>query len=195
MYEIYLIESNDYWYVGSTAIGVKRRFQEHLRGSRSGAELLRTKIRELGSDQFTVTILEGHLSERVEAERRWYDWYLANDSRQTLNGRRPCTWGGWPKGKRHTPETIAKMKELAQGHLVTDATRAKISEAQRQIPHVGRSHTAEAKQKMSNAKKGKPLGPFTQDHKDRISAGLKGHSVSPETRAKISASMRARRLK
>lgn len=191
--QIYLIESEDYWYVGSTSVGIQKRFRQHQNGY-GDAHLLYDAMQS-SSGTFTISLLEEVL-DRVEGERRWYDWYRANDSRRTLNGRRPCSWdGGW-KGKRHSMATRSKMSDSARGHTVADASRQKISEASKgNKKWVGKTHTEASKRKISQSKKGKPIGPFTQEHKDRISAGLRGHVVSADTRAKISASMRARRAK
>jgi len=79
------------------------------------------------------------------------------------------------KGKKHTPETRAKMSEAHKGRLSpmkgrrhTPETRAKISEA-----HKGKKHTPETRAKISEALKGR-LSP------------MKGRRHTPETRAKMS---------
>jgi group I intron endonuclease len=160
-YEIYLLTAPGYWYVGSTTIGARNRFKLHASGQ-GHAPILKAKIQELGWEAFSSTILEQDNGDPIEAEQRWYDWYLANDSRQTLNGKRPGSWGSGMKGKTHSPEA-----------------RAKVSKAQQQIPHVGRPHTAEAKAKMSAARKGQV--PWN-----------KGRPHTAATRTKISASKKRR---
>lgn len=50
----------------------------------------------------------------------------------------------------------------------------------------GMKHSEETKRKWSMAKKGKKLGSYSEDHRYKISQGLKGRVVSLETRQKIS---------
>jgi len=172
-YEIYLLTAPGYWYVGSTTIGTQHRFARHLAGH-SNAPILWKKIQELGSDAFSVITLEGERGDPIEAEQRWYDWYLANDPRQTLNGKRPDGWDNSMRGKLHTPETKAKMSASHRGHPVSPETRAKMQKANR-----GKTVTSETRAKISAAKKGQV--PWN-----------KGKTHSPETRAKISASTMGR---
>jgi len=137
--------------------GAHGRFAKHLSGH-GRAPLLAAKIQELGSDAFKQIILEQDHGDPIEAEQRWYDWYLTNDPRQTLNGRRPGSWDGygagrtpWNKGQPRSPETLAKMSATKKGHSTSPETRRKLSEARQ-----GQQHTSETKAKISTAHKGKP---------------------------------------
>jgi hypothetical protein len=149
-FEIYLIATPHYWYVGSTTIGSNKRFERHMAGQ-SNAPILWKKIQTLGSDAFHLTVLEQGRGDPIEAERRWYDWYIANDSRQTLNGKRPNTWG------------VA----------MTPAVREKIAEA-----HRGTKHSMRSRHRMRDAHLGKPL---SAEHIARISEGHKAVAVKEHT--------------
>ena len=84
------------------------------------------------------------------------------------------------------------------GFIMPAEARAKMSAKAKGRPGVksmlGRKHTPETKQKMREAKLGKPpnnMGkkyskkPFTEEHCLRLSQSNKGRVVSPETRAKL----------
>jgi hypothetical protein len=178
--EIYLIDSSDYWYVGSTTRGCERRFKEHIAGY-DPYSLVQAKIQELGAEAFSFTVVEVTEENPIEVEQRWYDWYLANDPRQTLNGRRPGLWDGWNRGKSPSLTTRAKQSIAMTG---------------KPGPRKGKTLSAETRAKISASLTGK-----TQSNETRAkrSAALKGHSYqgvqhhTEETKAKISASLRARR--
>ena len=105
-------------------------------------------------------------------------------STQELQGRTPET----PKprgfeGRRHTPETKAKMSEARKGKnhpnygkKLSPETKAKMSEAKKgkNHPNYGKKLSPETKAKMSAAQKGKKHPNY-------------GKKLSPETKAKMSA--------
>lgn len=107
-YEIYVVESADHWYVGSTTRGFERRFRMHMAGY-GGAPLLRQRVGALGERAFSVRRLESSVGDPMPAEQAWYDWHLANDSRSSLNTRRP---GAFPA---HTDVTRAKISAAKSG--------------------------------------------------------------------------------
>lgn len=170
-YEIYVIESGDYWYVGSTTRGAQKRRQEHYRGH-GRAPLLAAKIQELGSAAFQQTVLEQDHGDPIEGEQRWYDWYLANDSRQTLNGKRPDSWDGSRRGTHHTPEARAKMSASSLG---------------KPSPNKGKSTPAATRAKISASLRGQPSAnkgvPKTPEHRAKLSAAMQGKTWSSARRA------------
>lgn len=115
------------------------------------------------------------------------------------------------KGKTHTEEARAKIREARAKQTFSDETKAKISESGK-----GRQVSAETRQKISDAQKGKPRWDeegrammsatrkgrkhteetkakmkgrkLSEDQKAKLIARNTGRVVSPETRAKISAS-------
>ena len=77
---------------------------------------------------------------------------------------------GWV-GRKHSAESIAKMRESSKGPL-SEEHKKSLSEAGK-----GRVHSDETKQKMSESmqgKKNKTGYKLSQEQKDRISAGRKG---------------------
>lgn len=190
-YSIYLIHNEDYWYVGSTIVDAKKRYQQHMSGRNSGAPRLQEKIRELGAEGFSFMVLEyadGDHEQRIAAERKWYDHLMEKDCRQTLNGKPP---GGWVA---HTPEIDAKISASNMGHPNhftsghTEKSKAKIGAGRR-----GQRHTAEANAKNRAAHLGKVASPETKAKMSTTRKGRtpwnKGIPATPEHRAKISAGL------
>jgi hypothetical protein len=165
-YEIYLITGPECWYVGSTTVGAQKRFERHMTG-KGGAPRLKAKVAELGPEAFQQIIIEEDFGDPIEAEQRWYDWYLANDLRQTLNAKRPDSWDGFSRGKSLTPQHRRHISEANMGRVPTPETRIRLSEG-----HKGISPSSDTKAKLSAANKGK---------KNAL-----GHKQSNEHRAKSS---------
>ena len=103
------------------------------------------------------------------------------------------------EGRRHTPETKAKLSEAMKGEKnpnygkkLSPEHRAKLSEANKgdKNSSYGKKHTPEARAKMSEANKGKKHTPET---KAKLSAAHKGKKLSPETRAKMSEAQKGRK--
>lgn len=182
-YEIYLITAPGYWYVGSTRIGAARRLAVHRRGA-GGAKYLYAKMDELGVGAFGQTVVESSEGDQIEAEQRWYDFYIGHDSRQTLNGKRPGGWDGhdaW-SGRERSAETRAKISASLTGRERSAEHCAKISAGK-----TGKVHgppSEETKAKMSAAHKGRKRSPETCA---KIGAAHKGKVITPEQRAKMSA--------
>jgi len=63
---------------------------------------------------------------------------------------------GRPKGSRQSPETRAKISAGLRNRPVSEATRRKLSES-----NTGKSHTVEARDKMSEYWSGRPRNPET----------------------------------
>ena len=91
-------------------------------------------------------------------------------ARQTFLGREP-----WNKGKTNviSEETRQKMGEAKRGNKV----------------NLGRHHSEEAKQKISEGHKDIKL---SAEHKQKLSEGHKGKKLSEEAKQKISESMKGR---
>ena len=56
-FEVYLISSGQYWYVGSTSRGMELRVAEHKQNRNSNAPRLTAMIATLGPDAFTAECL------------------------------------------------------------------------------------------------------------------------------------------
>ncbi len=74
----------------------------------------------------------------------------------------------WPRGKRHTPETRAKMSAAKKGKPGN---------------WLGKSHTPETRAKISAAKKGKKGTPHTPETRAKISAAHLRRSVIRQSAA------------
>ena len=88
-------------------------------------------------------------------------------------------------GKKHTAESIAKMSASKTGTKHTAETKAKLSAITSAMPQAQRD-------KLAAAQRGRKCGPHSPESIAKMSAAKIGHSVSPETRAKISATLIAR---
>lgn len=91
------------------------------------------------------------------------------------------------KGKKNTPEQIAKTAAANRGRKRTPETRARMSAAQK-----GRKHSLETRMKISQSKMGHPV---TLETRIKISLGNKGKIVREETREKLRQPRKKRKLK
>jgi group I intron endonuclease len=80
------------------------------------------------------------------------------------------------------------------GHRHSDASRAKMSASRPKdfSPIKGRRHSEETKRLISQNRKGKTSGPFTDERRRKISKAGRGRAVTAEHRAKISATLTGR---
>ena len=126
---------------------------------------------------------------------------IESSSATSLEVQSPSDWepkDSTPKtprseGRRHTPETKAKISEAKKGEKnpnygkkLSPEHRAKLSEA-----HKGKKLSPEHRAKLSEAHKGKKLSP---EHRDKLSKANKGKKLSPETKAKMSAAHKGKKL-
>lgn len=104
------------------------------------------------------------------------------------------------KGRKHTPEARAKMSVASKGRITTAETRIKIGlagkgrkhtpEARAKISAAGKvNFTAEMRAKLIAANTGRSL---SADSRAKMSASQKGKIISSEQRAKISEANRRR---
>ncbi len=189
-YEIYVVTSADYWYVGS-ASGREpygsRRFKDHMTG-KGGAKLLTQNVAELGTDAFSYQILESGFGNHVEAERLWFDLGQIFETRECLNGARPFRGGALPgngAGRKLSPEHCANMSAARKGVPLGPQSPehiAKLSAVSRGIPH-----DPEWVQKIAIANTGSKRTP---EQRANISASITGRVISDEDRRARSERMR-----
>lgn len=96
----------------------------------------------------------------------------------------------WIKGRRHAPETLAKIGAAAKGRPVGTETRRKMS-ANASLRSVDKDQLKRAQMAAADARRGTTIEAKTRA---KISAKLMGHAVSAETRAKISEANRRVRM-
>lgn len=164
---IYLIcnNLNNRYYIGS-ANNIKRRWKEHkinLRSNKHENPFLQNDWNKCGEQAYSFSVVQvTDKNEQFLIEQEWIDRLISDDlcynlSKNTLS---PMA------GRRHSKETIEKIKAANKGRVVSQETRKKIGDASR-----GRITSEETKKK--------------------ISARGKGRIVSTETRQKASQSNRA----
>lgn len=192
-------------YVGS-AISLSRRKIEHWRDLRRGdhgnAKLQRA-WNKYGEDAFVFEVLEPVLL-LEDLLTREQDWILELDV--CRKGYNLAPTAGSLLGHKMSMETRQRMSQVKTGVRKSPEHVAKVKEAL-----TGRKMTPEQCQRMREAKLGKKQGPRSEEWKAKISASLQGlkrtaeqrqhmsqvmtgKRHSPETRAKMSASHKARRL-
>jgi len=183
--KVYLITNlrNGKKYVGITRRSLSKRLSEHIEMSRrkSISTALASAIRKYGVEAFEIKKIG-------EAE----DWVSLCDAEKdfikSLNTKAPfgynMTDGGDGvaglseesmqrmrdkcRSNRHTPEAKMKISIAGLGRKHTEEAKARISAA-----HKGKYLTAEHRAKLSAAKLGKKRSLRSEEHKRRISEGLK----------------------
>ena len=94
------------------------------------------------------------------------------------------------KENSNNPLTRKHMSEAFKGRTHTEEAKRKISEARKGKP--GKPHTEETKRKMSEAHKGKSRKPLSEETKRKLSKALKGKTHSEETKRKISDTLKGK---
>jgi hypothetical protein len=74
------------------------------------------------------------------------------------------------RGVPLTDEHKANLSKSGMGRVVSDETRRRMSEVQRKKNnfHSNHKHSEESNRKRSEAQKGIPTGPFTEEHKAKL---------------------------
>ena len=134
-YEIYVLVSDDYWYVGS-ASGKQpyaiRRYDEHQRGFQS-AQKLQEVARSLGWGAFEMMVLEQSCGDHIAAESRWWKLGVLLETRECLNLRNPAQWSGTMTGRAFT----AQHKKKISAALSRYEQEIRTSEERRRLASLG----------------------------------------------------------
>lgn len=205
-------------YIGSSQ-SVHHRWYQHRSLLRKGchhAPYLQRSWNTHGETAFSMRVLEECPMEQLLEREQFY-----------IDGFRPVynvsAVAGTRRGVPQTTETIERVRKALTGTRRTPEQRARMSQAQKQSGHVRGWHNTgifpdspEARQKMADAKRGKPgnntghrhspesneknriahlgtayaAGKRTPEQIERIRQGQIGRKASPETRAKMSAAHR-----
>lgn len=99
------------------------------------------------------------------------------------------------KGRKHSPETLAKMRESQTGRPspTKGKTRDPEAVAKTAAAHRGRKRSEETRAKIAAKAKGRPFVRHNDDYRAKLSAASKGRPISPEHMAALQAG-RARRV-
>jgi len=174
---------NGHRYVGS-AVNLKKRWSKHkscLFGSSHHSIYLQRAWNKYGEDAFEFEVLE-----------HWEPEFLISMEQWWMNMLRPeyniAPVAGSSLGYKHTGAAKVKMAATQTGNTkATGNTNA-----------LGYKHTKEAKKRISAALKGNTHArglkgrKQSESHRAKRVASQMGHEVSPETRAKISATLKRR---
>lgn len=138
-------------------------------------------IIKYGKANFVVKLLKecDSLDSLNQQEKYWIKFYRQNTAFELYNiadggdGGNVTPLGGH-YGHKMSDETKQKISNALKGRKLTEQTKQKIACKNR-----GRKHTTQTKTKISNSCKGNHLG----------------HKCSPETKRKISETLKAKRIK
>ena len=198
---IYLITCriNGKPYVGQTRQKLERRINHHKSDSKKVKSGVDAAIAKYGWENFSVAVLEVCPVEMLDAREKF--WIAALNSK-VPNGYNLTDGGGGQGGCAQ--ETREKISAALKGRPTWNKgvspsaeTRKKLSDARKHTspPNQGKHHTAEAKAKISAGNKGKHSHlkgrHLSEQHKAKLSAAGKGRKHSAESRAKMSAALKA----
>lgn len=188
-------------YVGQTCLGLPLRKYRHLRDARLGrGSLFHRAIRKYGEDAFEFKVVcvgpQGPWLDEMEIGLiAAYGSFGKAGYNATAGG---CGSRGNTNflGKRHTPETIEKMRQVKLGKVFTDEHRANLARARNKPGYTGGGkgykHTEEYKRRMAEQNKGQQLSEQARENHRIASAARRGIKPSNETCAKISAAVLSR---
>lgn len=187
IYEI-LNTVNGKRYIGS-AVNFKRRRREHwaeLRRNVHHCQHLQNAWNKHGGDAFGFNILLVCApSNLIFYEQRCIDGFCPEYNK--------CLVAGSTLGMKHTAATRAQMSETRQGntyclgHVASEEARANLSKARAgKTPALGMKHTPESRARISAALKLRPRKPASAKQKEKQSLAMSGRKLSSDHRAKLS---------
>ena len=168
-------------YIGETALkDPLKRWQSHLHSIREGrgCPLLRKAIEKHGVENFKFEVIcECTHEERYEKEKE----FIATENSIAPNGYNVLKGGpgGGFVGKKHTEETIAKMREATRKMMseMSDEKRKEMY-SKRKVVRTGFKMSESAKKKLSEYRTGMKL---SEETKQKVSNSLKTYHTSSET--------------
>jgi group I intron endonuclease len=189
IYEIRNSVTGDAYY--GSAVNLRRRSQTHasaLRNGRHGNPRLQNAWKKYGEDAFTFSVLAVlERSEALPTERRLLAKRFGADGCMNISPKA----GAPMAGRKHTRETIERIRRAS----------------------TGKTHSPETLQRMSDWQKGRTCSPEERDRLASVNVGRRrsaasrgkqsltlrkkwedGYRHSPEALAKMSAASKGRRL-
>lgn len=173
-------------YIGATEKSSQERFMRHVYQSNwKPTTTLHEAIREHGQDAFIVETLETH-EDRDYVFNTLEPKYIAeydskNNGLNSTDGGEGIHGCSIPSngmlGKKHSPESKAKMSTSQQKRVLSDDARRRISEGSK-----NRVYTPEIREKISKALTGRKR---SKEECEAISRGQKGIRPSEEAKEKM----------
>lgn len=174
-------------YVGSS-VRTANRWRVHQRDLRKGVHTnlhLQRHVDKYGLEDlvFEVVRVEPNPTRRLGFEELLIAGLFGPACfNQATSAKAPMT------GRKHSPETLAKMSATAKGRPFPEAAHAKAA-----ATNTGRTLTPEHLAKMSAGLKGKGLGrKLSPEHAAKARVARIGKTHTPETKAKMSAAHKLR---
>lgn len=169
-------------YVGVTMFTLRQRLLDHIRKARWGEKTHRAawirQLLKLGLKP-TINLLE-------ETEDRYRECYWIAKLRAEGCDLVNTTNGGDGFGKM-TDDARQRLSERMKGSSPSVETRRKLS-----IARTGYITPQSTRDKLRSINLGKKYGPLPESVKAKMSAAKLGHSVSEETRSKISMALKGK---
>lgn len=166
-------------YVGSTSATFFKRWKRHLndlRGGRHHSQFLQRAFQKYTEGSFEFVILEVcDANECLAREQFWIDTLQTCDPKKGYN---LLPIAGSRLGKKHSPDSIEKMRKAHRGKTQTPEHVEKRTQSRR-----GKSYP-----KISAAMRGRIL---SESHRE----SLRGKIFSPEHRARLSERAKEREAK
>jgi group I intron endonuclease len=199
-------------YVGITGWSINRRFKRHLWNAQWGRPgALYDAVREYGNAAFTVELLQVVSSWDDACETECL--LIAELDTKLPNGLNATGGGDGNFGYEYTDEVRARMSASGSKKRLTEEHRQRIGAAHKgrkygpefgakiSVRNSGKIPSAETREKMRQARLGKPLPEAvvakmvgqkrTPEQRARMSAGMTGKKRTAEGRANISAAKKA----
>ena len=175
-------------YIGCTSKGLEKRWNDHVKNSKSGSTLLfHRAIKKYGAGCWDSKILFECASkeEAFQKEVEMIESLRTYTQDHPENGYNMTRGGEGPTGNiyNHTQEAREKISRSLIGRVVSEETRKKISESRK-----GRTVSDETKLKLKEASTGKKL---SEETRRKMSDSRKGKALTEEHKQKISISRRA----
>lgn len=211
---------NDKFYIGSTQTSFKKRIGEHLSALRKGYHKnghLMSSWKRYGEENFRFDVVEefafpedyskDYIYEYVTYRELYYINLLDpeyNLSKETSTGKlgrvvsveERKKIGDRHRGKKHTPETIQRIKEARAKQIFTEEHRRKIGEKSKGNKHnVGREKSEDTRKKLSKSTKylaDNHLGLHSPEASAKRKATMGVKFRSPEMREIFKRSARSR---
>jgi group I intron endonuclease len=195
---VYLIKNkiNSKGYVGITETSIDERWAGHIKTSRSSSNLLIHKaIRKYGVDNFDVTLLETCDSHDISNREKFHiineKTFVCDYPDQGYNMTKGGEYG--ILGYRHTDDTKRAISESLQGDKNPFFGRKHSQESieRMRLKLTGKKASPETRAKLSAAAKGRKIDPKTIE---KIANANRGRRQTDEARARMSETKRRKFL-